>query len=135
MFRQISGLYAFLYQETSLELKIFKGMFLDLLMLTSIQRAYKPTRRSQYSFTPKDDCERQVWNDPTRFSGGAETRYKKYPCKAPCKRKSYETICENIVSRYQTLVFSLPRMAAFCRRRPKIHFMTGPHRQPSKYSP
>ena len=48
---------------------------------------------------------------PMGFSGGAETRYKKYPCKAPCKEKSYETICENIVSRYQTLVSSLPREA------------------------
>ena len=55
------------------------------------------------------------------FSGGAETRYKKYPC----KRKSYETICENIVSRYQTLVSSLPREAVFRHRRPKAHFMTG----------
>ena len=67
------------------------------------------------------------------FSGGAETRYKKYPCKAPCKRKSYETnyetICEKIVSRYQTLVSSLPRMAVFRRRRPKTQFMTRPHRQ------
>ena len=53
------------------------------------------------------------------FSGGAETRYKKYPCKAPCKRKSYETICENIVSWYQTPVSSLPWMAVFRRRRPK----------------
>ena len=44
------------------------------------------------------------------FSGGAETRYKKYPYKGPCKRKSYETICENLVSRYQTVVSSLPRM-------------------------
>ena len=26
------------------------------------------------------------------FSGGAETRYKKYPCKGSCERKSYETI-------------------------------------------
>ena len=62
---------------------------------------------------------------------GAETRYKKYSCKSPCKGKSYETICENIVSRYQTLVSSLPREAVFRRRRPKAHFMTGPHRQPS----
>ena len=61
-----------------------------------------------------------------------QTRYKKYPCKGSCKRNSYETICENIVSRYQTLVFSLPREAVFRRRRPKAHFMTGPHRQPSK---
>ena len=68
------------------------------------------------------------------FSGGAETRYKKYPCKGPCKRKSYETICENVVSWYQTLVFSLPRprMTVFWHRRPKTEFMTGPHRQPSK---
>ena len=54
-----------------------------------------------------------------------------YPCKGSCKRKSYETICENIVSRYQILVFSLPREAVFRRRRRKAHFMTGPHRQPS----
>ena len=61
------------------------------------------------------------------FSGGAETRYKKYPC----KRKSYETICENIVSRYQTLVSSLLREAVFRSRRSKTQFMTGPHRKPS----
>ena len=67
------------------------------------------------------------------FSGGAETRYKKYPCKGSCKRKSYETICENIVSRYQTFVSSLPRMTAFRHRRPKTEFTTGPHRQPSNY--
>ena len=69
------------------------------------------------------------------FFRGAQTRYKKYPCEGSCKRKSYETICENIVSRYQTLVSSLPREAIFRRRRPKVlpkvHFMTGPHRQPS----
>ena len=50
---------------------------------------------------------------PCGFFRGAETRYKKYPCKGPCKRKSYETICENVVSWYQTLVFSLPWMTAF----------------------
>ena len=69
------------------------------------------------------------------FSGGAETRYKKYPCKGPCKgpckRKSYETICENVVSWYQTLVFSLPRKTIFWHPRPKTEFMTGPYRQPS----
>ena len=43
-------------------------------------------------------------------SGGAEARYKKYyPCKGPCKGKSYETTCQDIVSRYQTLVSFLPR--------------------------
>ena len=67
------------------------------------------------------------------FSGGAQTRYKKYPCKGSCKRKSYETICENIVSQYQTLVSSLPRETTFRHGRPKAHFMTGPHRQPSNY--
>ena len=36
-----------------------------------------------------------------------------YPCKAPCKTNSYETICENIISRYQTLVSSLPRETLF----------------------
>ena len=60
---------------------------------------------------------------PSGFLGGAETRYKKYSCKG----KSYETICENIVSRYQTLVSSLPREAVFLHRRPKTELMTGPH--------
>ena len=70
------------------------------------------------------------------FSGGAQTRYKKYPCKGSCKRKSYETICENIVSRYQTVVSSLPREAVFRRRRPKAHFMTGRTGSPViKYKP
>ena len=59
------------------------------------------------------------------FSGGAQTRYKKYPCKGSCKRNSYETICGNIVSRYQTLVPSLPWETTFWHRRPKAHFMTG----------
>ena len=68
------------------------------------------------------------------FSGGAQTRYKKYPCKGSCKRKSYETICENIVSQYQTLVSSLPRGTTFRHRRQKAHFMTGPHKQPSNNS-
>ena len=45
----------------------------------------------------------------------------------------YETICENIVSQYQTLVSSLPRETTFRHGRPKAHFMTGPHRQPSNY--
>ena len=67
---------------------------------------------------------------PSGFLGGgkagdAETRYKKYPCKG----KSHETICENIFSRYQTLVSSLPREAVFLPQRPKTEFMTGPHRQ------
>ena len=66
------------------------------------------------------------------FSGGAQTRYKKYPCKGSCKRNSYETICENIVSRYQTLVSSLPREAVFLHRRPKTEFITGP---PGKEQP
>ena len=55
---------------------------------------------------------------PSGFlGGGAETRYKMYSCKCPCKGKSYETICENIVSGYQTLVSSLPRVAVFIHRR------------------
>ena len=45
----------------------------------------------------------------------------------------YETICENIVSQYQTLVSSLSRETTFRHGRPKAHFMTGPHRQPSNY--
>ena len=40
---------------------------------------------------------------PSGFLEGVETRYKTYSCKGLCKEKSYETICENIVSRYQTL--------------------------------
>ena len=56
---------------------------------------------------------------------------KKYPCNGPCERKSFETICENIVSRYQILVSSLPRETTFRHRRPNAEFMTGPHRQPS----
>ena len=50
---------------------------------------------------------------PCGFFRGSETRYKKYPCKGSCKRNSYETICENIVSRYQTLVSSLPERPLF----------------------
>ena len=51
--------------------------------------------------------------------------YKKYWCKSPCKGKSYETICANIVSRYQTLVSSLPRGTVFLHRRSKTEFITG----------
>ena len=43
------------------------------------------------------------------FRGSADV----YPCKTPCKRNSYETICKNIVSRYQTLVSSLPGRPLF----------------------
>ena len=57
--------------------------------------------------------------------GGEETRYKKYSCKGPWKGKSYETCCENIVSRYQTLVSSLPRETVFLHRRPKTKFING----------
>ena len=71
---------------------------------------------------------------PSGFLGaGVETRNKKYSCKGPCKEKSCETIFENIVSRYQTLVSSLPREAVFLHRRPKTEFITEPHRQPSNY--
>ena len=64
---------------------------------------------------------------PSGFVGGggragdAETRYKKYPCKGSCKGKSHETICENIFSRYQTLVSSFPREAVFLPQRPKTN--------------
>ena len=44
---------------------------------------------------------------PSGFLGGGD-EVQKYSCKGSCKGKSYETICENIVSRYQTLVSSLP---------------------------
>ena len=60
-----------------------------------------------------------------RVSGGAETRYKKYSCKGPGKGKSNETICENIVSRYQTPVSSLSRGTVFLHRRPKTEFIIG----------
>ena len=56
---------------------------------------------------------------------GAETRYKKYSSKSPCKGKSYETTCENIVSWYQTLLSSLPRGTVFLHRRPKTELITG----------
>ena len=69
------------------------------------------------------------------FSGGAQTRYKKYPCKGSCKRKSYETICENIVSPYQTLVSSLPREAVFRRRPLEAPFMTGRTGSPVNSNP
>ena len=58
-------------------------------------------------------------------AGGGGTRYKKYSCKGPWKGKSYETCCENIVSRYQTLVSSLPRQTVFLHRRPKTKFTNG----------
>ena len=64
---------------------------------------------------------------PSGFPRGAEARYKEYSCKSPCKRKSYETTCENTVSRYETLVSE----AVFLHRRPKTEFMTGFAGQPS----
>ena len=66
------------------------------------------------------------------FSRGSADEVQKYPCKGSCKRKSYETICENTVSRYQNLVSSLPREAVFRRRQPKAHFMTGRTGSPVK---
>ena len=67
------------------------------------------------------------------FLGGwGETGYKKYSCKGPCKGKSYETICENIVSRYQTLVSFLPRGTVFLHRRPKTELKLG---SPERGSP
>ena len=73
---------------------------------------------------------------PRGVGGGwrAETRYKKYSCKSPSKRKSYETICENILSWYQTLLSSLPREAVFLHRRPKTEFSPGLAGQPSNNS-
>ena len=44
---------------------------------------------------------------PSGFLGGRRQGTKRILCKGPCKGKSYETICENIVSWYQTLVSSL----------------------------
>ena len=65
---------------------------------------------------------------------GAETRYKKYSYKSQCKGKSYETICENIVSWYQTLVSSLRRVTVFLHRRPKTEFTNGKPWQPSNHT-
>ena len=65
---------------------------------------------------------------PSGFLGGggeAETSYKKYSCKGLCKGKSYETVCESIVSRYKTLVSSLSRGTVFLHIRPKTEFTTG----------
>ena len=50
---------------------------------------------------------------PSGFLGGGDEVQKVFVQLGPCKGKSYETICENIVSRYQTLVSSLPREAVF----------------------
>ena len=44
---------------------------------------------------------------PSGFLGGGD-EVQTYSCNGSCKGKSCETICENIVSRYQTLVSSLP---------------------------
>ena len=59
------------------------------------------------------------------FFRGRETRYKKYPCKGSCKRTSYETIPEKIVSRYQTLVSSLPRRPLFDTDDRKLNLLLG----------
>ena len=67
----------------------------------------------------------RFWVSEGGGGGGAETRYKKYSCKGPWKGKSYETSCEDIVSRYQTLVSSLPRETVFPHGRPKTKFITG----------
>ena len=72
------------------------------------------------------------WVFKGRAGGAAETRYKKYSGKSPCRGKSYETICESIVSWYQTLVSSLPRGTVFLHRRPKTEFISG---QPWKGQP
>ena len=49
------------------------------------------------------------------FFRGSADEVQKLLVQGSCKRKSYETICENIVSRYQTLVSSLPRGTVFLR--------------------
>ena len=118
------------------------GLYATWAFLWVSQRQHHLTdlnsnNKTNYRVTPMIESLRttQIASGSQRlvgFSGGAETRYKKYPCKGSCKRKSYETICENIVSRYQTLVSSLPRMTVFRHRRPKTEFMTGPHWQSSK---
>ena len=65
------------------------------------------------------------------FFRGSADEVQKVSVKGSCKRKSYETICENIVSWYQTLVSSLPQEAVFRHRQPKTKFMTGLAGQPS----
>ena len=60
---------------------------------------------------------------PSGFLGGWRRGTKSMSCKGLCKGKSYETICENIVSQYQTLVSSLPGGTVFLHRRPnKVYF-------------
>ena len=49
---------------------------------------------------------------PSGFLGGGDEVQKVF-VQGSVKGKSYETICENIVSRYQTLVSSLPRETTF----------------------
>ena len=71
---------------------------------------------------------------PSGFSRGAETRYKKYSCKGPCKGNSYETICENIVSRYQTLVPSFLREVVFLHRRERTLAKTSNATAPLTFS-
>ena len=65
-----------------------------------------------------------------RGGGGAETRYKKYSCKG----NSYETICENIVSRYQTLVPSFLREVVFLHRRERTLAKTSNATAPLTFS-
>ena len=72
---------------------------------------------------------------PSGFlGGGAETRYKKYSYKGPCKGNSYETICENIVSRYQTLVPSFLREVVFLHRRERTLAKTSNATAPLTFS-
>ena len=57
---------------------------------------------------------------PSGFlGGGGGDEVPKVFVEGSVQGKSYETIFENIISRYQTLVSSLPREAVFLRRRPK----------------
>ena len=68
---------------------------------------------------------------PSGFLVGLRRGTKSIRAGGPYKGKSFKTICENVVSRYQTLVSSLPREAVFLHRQPKTEFITWPHRQPS----
>ena len=63
---------------------------------------------------------------PCGFFRGSKDEVQKVSLQGFMQKKIlWNHCCENIVSRYQTLVSSFPREAVFRRRRPKAHFMTG----------
>ena len=72
------------------------------------------------------------WDEPTkRVPFTAEPEIPEILTKRKAPEVQKVSVQEKI-SRYQTLVSSLPRMTVFRHRRPKTELRTGPHRQPSK---